>query len=108
MRGALGSEFLQSPRPHWASTMGLCRLGRVDPQTGLSQQASRATHVVVKRIPSAALVGASDQQPFDRALGASSAVGLLSAPVGDGGYDAVSWAGLGLPLAVAARRLRRR
>ena len=41
-------------------------------------------------------------------LGAASAVGLLSALVGDGGYHAVSWAGLGLPLLVAMRHLRRR
>jgi hypothetical protein len=42
------------------------------------------------------------------ALGVASAVGLLSALVGDDGYDAVSWAGLGLPLVVAVGHLRRR
>ena len=34
-------------------------------------------------------------------LGVVSAVGLVAAPLGDGAYDAVSWLGLGLPVAVS-------
>jgi hypothetical protein len=44
------------------------------------------------------------------ALGIASAIGLLSALLGDGVWDAVSWATLGVPLAVvvwyAARPVR--
>lgn len=32
-------------------------------------------------------------------LGVASAVGLVSALVGDGAWDALSWVGLGLPIA---------
>lgn len=43
------------------------------------------------------------------ALAVASAVGLLAALMGDGFYDAVSWLGLGLPVAVSLRYgLRRR
>jgi hypothetical protein len=35
------------------------------------------------------------------ALGVVSAIGLTTALVGDGGWDAVSWLGLGLPTAAA-------
>lgn len=35
------------------------------------------------------------------ALAIVSAIGLLAALVGDGFYDAVSWLGLGLPVAVS-------
>jgi hypothetical protein len=35
------------------------------------------------------------------ALGVLSAVGLLSALLGDGAWDALSWAALGLPTATA-------
>jgi hypothetical protein len=38
-------------------------------------------------------------------LGIVSAVGLASALVGDGAWDALSWACLGLPIVVAARHL---
>lgn len=45
------------------------------------------------------------------ALGVASSIGLVAALVGDGVWDAVSWAGLGLPVAVSAwyglPRLRR-
>jgi len=37
-----------------------------------------------------------------------SAVGLLSALLGDGAWDALSWAALGLPVAVAAWHALRR
>jgi hypothetical protein len=36
------------------------------------------------------------------ALGAVTVVGLISALLGDGAWDAVSWVGLGLPVLVAA------
>jgi hypothetical protein len=36
------------------------------------------------------------------ALAVLSAIGLLSALLGDGGWDALSWAALGLPIAVAS------
>jgi hypothetical protein len=44
------------------------------------------------------------------AIGAGSAVGLVSALVGDGGYDALSWILLSVPVVVtlAALRTRRR
>ena len=38
-------------------------------------------------------------------LGVLTAFGLISALVGDGAYDAMSWIGLGVPLAVAARHI---
>jgi len=41
------------------------------------------------------------------ALALTSAVGLVSALVGDGAYDAVSWVALGLPCAVIAGALMR-
>lgn len=41
-------------------------------------------------------------------LAASSVVGLLSALFGDGVWDALSWATLGLPLAAIAWAWRRR
>jgi hypothetical protein len=39
------------------------------------------------------------------ALGLLTAFGLIAALVGDGTYDAASWIGLGVPLAVAARHI---
>ena len=42
------------------------------------------------------------------ALSALTLVGLVSALVGDGVYDAVSWVGLGVPLLVGLRHLARR
>lgn len=41
-------------------------------------------------------------------LAALTLAGLVSALVGDGACDAVSWVGLGLPLAVGLRHLARR
>lgn len=37
------------------------------------------------------------------ALAVASSIGLVAALVGDGIWDAVSWAGIGLPVAVSAR-----
>jgi hypothetical protein len=40
-------------------------------------------------------------------IGLLSAVGLLSALLGDGGWDAVAWLGLGLPAALGGLPLLR-
>ena len=41
--------------------------------------------------------------PAPIALGVAGTVGLVSALVGDGAWDLLSWAALGLPVAVSAR-----
>lgn len=41
-------------------------------------------------------------------LGLFSAIGLISALLGDGGWDAVAWLGLGLPAALGCWPLLRR
>lgn len=41
-------------------------------------------------------------------LGLSSAIGLISALLGDGGWDAMAWLGLGLPAVIACWPLLQR